>query len=43
VSWEDSDLEEDFKKFPEKIQKFILRVKEDWKAGLNHPGKNIKG
>ena len=43
ATWENSGLEQYFCDFPEKIQKYIESVKEEWKAGLNHPGKNIKG
>ena len=43
VTWENSGLEKNFDEFPEKIQKYIESVREEWKAGRNHPGKNIKG
>ena len=43
VTWENSDLEKDFDNFPQKIQKYIQSVKEEWKAGFNRPGNNIKG
>ena len=43
ATWEDADLEEDFEDFDEDIQAYINSVREDWKAGLNKPGCNIKG
>jgi hypothetical protein len=42
IQWEDTKFEENTKYFSKETQDFIEHVKEDWKAGLNRAGRNIK-
>ena len=42
IQWEDTKLEENFQNFSKGTQDYIENVKEDWKAGLNKAGRNIK-
>jgi len=43
ATWENANLEMRFRDFCPEIQDFINNVREDWKAGLNKPGRDIKG
>ena len=42
IQWKDTKLEENSQNFSKKTQDFIEDVKENWKAGLNKAGRNVK-
>ncbi len=42
VTWEESQLENNFERFSKECQNYINRVEEEWKAGLNRPGTRTK-